>query len=173
MCPNTERYHAADPDSTEFEVLELVAAFVRALQPETVIETGSAFGYGSQAIGNALKANGHGKLYSLEIMYPRIAEAKERCEGLPVEFINMSSLEWTPPTKDVGFAFFDSLTHLRGDEFMRYLPFMTPGAIVAFHDTGPQHLVWGKVWELQGRQLLRAINLRTPRGVAFCQVLND
>jgi hypothetical protein len=61
-CPHPEYWHSTDSDSTEIEVTELVAAFVRAPQPETVLETGSAFGQTAEAIRRTLAANGHGRL---------------------------------------------------------------------------------------------------------------
>jgi protein-L-isoaspartate O-methyltransferase len=171
FCAQPSLWHAADGDSAEFEVLELVAAFVRALQPEAVIETGSAFGFGASMIGKALLANGHGKLYSLELDGPRADIARIRVAKLPVDIINVDSTTWLPPSADVGFAFFDSSMDARPVEFKRYLPFMVTGAIVAFHDTGPQHSLWESVQTLEREGLLKVIQLRTPRGVAFGQVL--
>lgn len=172
FCRHPEYWHAADSDSTEFEVLEMVAGFVRGLQPETVIETGSAFGFGSQLIGHALQANGHGRLYSLEVDEARVAIARGRCWALPVDIVHCDSLKWKPPTSDVGFAFFDSYPELRPLEFRLYYPYMTKGAIVAFHDTGPQHTVRGHVEQLEAAGLLKPIFLRTPRGIAFAEVRN-
>jgi hypothetical protein len=48
----------------------LVAAFVRALQPETVLETGSAFGQTAEAIGRALAANGCCPPFAMTITAP-------------------------------------------------------------------------------------------------------
>jgi predicted O-methyltransferase YrrM len=168
FCTNPENWHSADGDSTEYEVLELVAGFVRGLQPEIVIETGSAYGFGSKAIGEALRANGHGKLYSLEIDPERIAISKQRVAGLPVEIVGQASLSWTPPDK-VQFAFFDSLIPLRAQEFLYFRPFIEPGSIVAFHDAAPHHGLYPELIKLEG--MLRLIRLRTPRGIVFAEVL--
>jgi hypothetical protein len=51
-CPHPEWWTSTDDDSTECEVTALVAAFVVALQPELVIETGTAFGQTAEAIGH-------------------------------------------------------------------------------------------------------------------------
>jgi predicted O-methyltransferase YrrM len=168
-CAKPELWHAADVDSSEFEVLELCAAFIRALQPEVVVETGSAFGFGAAMMGAALKANGHGKLYSLEIDRVRYEQACERCKGLPVDVIYVDSMTWEPPA-GIGFAFFDSRPAVRADEFRRYRPFMVPGAIVAFHDIAPHHTVWPRIHQLEHEGLLKALRLRTPRGIAICQI---
>jgi predicted O-methyltransferase YrrM len=168
-CAKPELWHAPDGDSSEFEVLELCAAFIRALQPEVVVETGSAFGFGAAMMGAALKANGHGRLYSLEIDLVRYEQACERCKGLPVDVVYSDSMSWEPPA-GIGFAFFDSRPQLRADEFRRYRPFMVPGAIVAFHDIAPHHTVWPRVHQLEREGLLKALRLRTPRGIALCQI---
>ncbi len=43
-CPRPDWWHARDAQATEDEVIELVAGFVRALQPELVLETGTYLG---------------------------------------------------------------------------------------------------------------------------------
>ncbi len=82
-CPYPERWSSVDAYATESEVTELVAAMVRALQPEFVIETGSWVGTTTQAIGEALVRNGHGELISLEISPDMCQRANQRCEYLP------------------------------------------------------------------------------------------
>jgi predicted O-methyltransferase YrrM len=170
FCMKPEFWHAADYDSTEYEVLELVSAFVRALQPEVVVETGSCYGIGSARIARALKANGHGKLYSLEINPERAETARAAVEGLPAEIVLGDSMKWCPPN-EIGFCFFDSYPELRALEFRRYKPFMVPGAIVSFHDAAPHHSVYWFSEELEKEKLLKPIRLHTPRGVVFAEVL--
>lgn len=167
-CPHPERWTSTDAHSTEIEVTELVAAFVRALQPDYVVETGSCWGQTAEAIGRALKANGRGRLDTTEIEPVKVMYTEDRCAGLPVQVWGCSSLVFTP-AEPIGFAFFDSLLELRGPEFVRYRPWLAPGAIVGFHDTGPQFGAFGaQVEALEG---LRPIRLRTPRGVTFAEVL--
>ncbi len=170
-CPHPEWWHSPDTDSTEREVSELVGAFVRALQPDLVVETGTCYGYTTRHIGAALIRNGHGRCVSLEIDGQRVAVARERCAGLPVEVRQTASLDYTPDSP-VGFAFFDSLTHLRGPEFEHLYPHLVRGTIVGFHDTAPHHRIVAEAVEaLAARGLLRPIFLPTPRGVAFAQAL--
>lgn len=170
-CPHPEYWHSTDTDSTEEEVTELVAGFVRALQPEIVVETGTAFGQTAYAIGDALQANGHGHLWTVENDPERAAECADALAGLPVTVVNGSSMNFTPPN-GIGFAWFDSLFHLRAAEFLRYLPHMRPAATVGFHDCGPQHPLRPDIEALAGDGLLRPIYLPTPRGVVFAEVLN-
>ena len=95
-CPYPQRWHSADSDSTELEVSHLVAAFVRALQPNLVVETGTAWGQTAELIGQALKANGQGRLITLEPDPARAEHSRNRCAGLPVEVLQQSSLDWAP-----------------------------------------------------------------------------
>ncbi|HEY9371531.1 class I SAM-dependent methyltransferase [Streptomyces sp.] len=147
---------------------ELVGAFVRALQPDYVVETGTCWGQTAEAIGRALKANGQGRLVTLEVEPEKIRKSAERCADLPVDVLALSSLTFTPE-QPIDFAWFDSLLELRVPEFERYRPWLRPGAIVGFHDTGPQFGSFAALIErIEG---LRVIKLPTPRGVTFGEVL--
>lgn len=165
FCPHPEFWHAHDDMATEVEVIELVAAFVRATQPDIVVETGSHRGFASEAIGKALVLNGHGSLYTVEIDDTLVAETASRVHGLPVTVIHGSSLEFTPPAP-IDFAWFDSDTDIRTAEFQAFRPWMHDRTVVGFHDTAPHHLYRPQLDSL-GIQLL---DLPTPRGVTFGRV---
>lgn len=166
-CPHPERWHSTDPQSTEIEVCELVGSFVRALQPDYVVETGTCIGATAFYIGTALRANGHGRLDTLETERDRCEAARIVCDGLPVTVHECSSLDFEP-AGTIGFAWLDSLTDQRVAEFRRYRPWMQSGTIVGFHDTAPQHGAWSA--ELD-RLTGRAISLPTPRGVTFVEIV--
>ena len=168
-CPNPELWSATDNQSTELEVTNLIAAFVVALRPKFVIETGTCEGNTAHAIGTALRAAGRGRLVTLEVDPNRIASATPRMAGLPVEIRRQSSLEYTPD-EPVDFAFFDSEVPLRPLEFERYLPFMHSRTVVGFHDTGPQHQTRTLLGPLEARGILAPLYLPTPRGVCFSRV---
>lgn len=171
-CPRPEHWHSEDADATEHEVTELVAAFVRALQPELVVETGTYHGHTAKAIGQALVANGHGELVTIEIDHINAARAAQRCRNLPVHVMRGDSTAWTPPPGNlIGFGWFDSGLHVRHLEIEGLLPHFAPGAIIGVHDTGPQHPVRGCLNELVYGGHLSPIHLRTPRGVTFAEVL--
>jgi len=167
-CANPERWTATDEQSTELEVTELVGAFVRALQPEYVVETGTFCGNTARAIGEALARNGHGRLDTIEIDPDRAAVATRRCEGLPVAVHCASSLEFDP-AEPIGFAWFDSLLDLRVPEFQRFYSHMAPGSFVGFHDTGSHMGSLGA--QIRALPNLRPTFLRTPRGVCFAEVI--
>lgn len=172
-CDHPEHWTAYDSESTELEVVELVAAFVRALQPEYVVETGSCYGYTSRAIGRALETNGHGICHSLEVDPGRAAIAAQRVEALPVVVYVTDSLVWEP-AYSIDLAFFDSSYEARTQEFLRFAPSIATGAICIFHDTasaerGHHYDMRAAVQELVDDKHLDALYLRTPRGVAICQ----
>lgn len=168
-CPHPHYWHADDGQATEHEVTELVAAFVRALQPDVVAETGTWSGQTTEAIGLALKSNGHGRLYAVEIEPGVAGQARRRCVGLPVTVVTGDSMSWDAPT-GIEFAWVDSGDD-RGWDIEHLLPRMDPGAIIGVHDTGPHHPTRDQLRPLEERGALRVITLRTPRGVSFAEVL--
>jgi len=172
-CPHPERWHSDDWDSTEHEVTALVAAFVGALRPELVLETGTAFGQTAYAIGAVLAEAGVGRLVTIEPVEDRIHIARKRCKGLPVEVLEASSLDVHLEVEEqIGFAWFDSLLPLRAPEFRHFYPAMAPGAFVGFHDTSPHHgqQLWADILRLEDEGLLLPVRLRTPRGVVIGEV---
>jgi predicted O-methyltransferase YrrM len=175
ICPHPEWWTSTDDHSTEVEVSELIYGLVRGVQPDYCIETGSAWGQTARAIGEALAANGHGRLVSLDVDADRVAYSRVVCKDLPrVTIVQESAMDYTPDGT-VGFAFFDSLFNLRVPEFLRYFPHMVAGTVVAFHDSAPGH--GGGQFE-SGRDLLNeievelkdhlaVIHLPTPRGITI------
>jgi predicted O-methyltransferase YrrM len=177
VAPAPAWWHAPDSDSTEHEVSVLLYALARAIQPDLVVETGAAFGYSSYALGLALALNGHGQLCTLETDPGRAEQARERVGGLPVEVIERSSLDWTPPGY-VQLAFFDSAYEAREQEFRRYLEegCLRAGSIACFHDwtsglRGHHYDVAAAVRRLDDAGLLRPVYLPTPRGLVIAECL--
>lgn len=168
-CSHPENWSADTADATEHEVSNLIAALVTALQPELVVETGSNTGQTSAAIGLALWQNGHGRLDTIEFDATLHQLAVLRTDGMPVNCIHGSSLDYEPPAP-IDFGFFDSDAHIRHLEIGRLLPHFSQGALLAVHDTGPQHPVLTYLQPLINNGRLTALNLRTPRGVLIAQV---
>lgn len=185
-CPHPEYWHAPDNDSSEVEVSELVGALVRAIQPELVIETGTAYGYTAREIARALTRNGHGRLISLDVDADRIAYAEQLLEAAVTEHSverarfemrRQSSLDYMP-SEPIHFAWFDSLYELRAQEFKRYRASdqLRAGTIVGFHDwtsglRGHYMDVRKEVEGLAYEGWLRPIFIPTPRGVVLAEVL--
>lgn len=176
-CPHPERWHSPDPDSTEVEVSALAASFVRALRPDLVVETGTAFGQTAGLIGEVLREDDYGgRMISFEVDGRRVTASRLRLKGLPVEVVQRPSLEGLATLKNaqVGFAWLDSLFDLRIPELRLVAPLMISGGIIGIHDCGePGHTKYGKFSEKvsaeAGRLGLRRISLPTPRGVTFLQ----
>jgi hypothetical protein len=169
-CPHPEWWHSRDRDATETEVTDAVRGLIRALQPEYVVETGTATAQTTIAIGEALRRNGHGRLISLEVDRSLVRHARELCRGLPVEIGEKSSLDFTPEAP-LDFVWFDSVPEIRHLEFRRYYPFMHAATVVGFHDTGPMHPVRGFLDELEDEGLLRTLDFPTPRGFSLGRVM--
>jgi hypothetical protein len=176
-CPHPQRWHSDNDDASEHEVSALAAAFVTALQPDVVVETGSHTGQTARAIGEALAANGQGMLYTVETERAFVSEARANCEGLPVTVIHGDSVAWLTSGEapdGVGFAWVDGLWENRIPDIEALYPLFAPGAICGIHDTGPQ-FPWmaAQLAPLAAAGKIRLLNLRTPRGVTFAQILND
>lgn len=172
-CRHPERWHSTDPDSTEVEVSHLVGAFVRALQPDLVVETGTAFGQTAYEIGCALADNGQGELITYEPDINRTVFSSDRCKGLPVTVVCGTSLagieQLVNDGRRVGFAWLDSMQDIRVDELLALRPILTPQAVVGLHDTGPHHAVRRYLAPVLSDRTFHAIQLPTPRGVTFLQ----
>lgn len=180
-CPHPERWHSPDSDSTEIEVSRLVAAFVEALRPDLVIETGSAFGQTAELIGQVLHTAGVGHLITFEVDPARVAATADRVKGLPVQVAQEASLRGIEALVQmqghrgtVGFAWLDSLFELRVPELEAIRPLLSPNAIVGVHDCGEPGAT--KYREFSSEVAARAaslgfmrISLPTPRGVTFLQ----
>lgn len=167
-------WHCQDGDSTEIEVSMLVAALVRATQPELVIETGAAWGQTTMMIVEALAANGHGHLVSLEIDEQRLAYSRWYCHEWEcigwMNIVNASSVEYDPGQR-VDFLFSDSDCDLRVPELDHYYQWMDTHSLVVFHDTAPGHCrgLQSKLENVGDK--FRNIRLHTPRGVTIMEVL--
>lgn len=135
-------YLAYNAGTTEIEVLNWLHATIILLKPRAILETGAADGFGTIALASACKANGFGRVHSVELDPEVIEKAKtivER-EGLSNwvtyhcadsrEFLNKTSL-----TFDL--AFFDSICEIRAEECEISLERKILIGPAVFHDTSP------------------------------------
>lgn len=158
----------------EVETIEFVHALVRLLKPHFVLETGSWHGIMAAAIGRALRENGRGQLITIEVDPESFRVTADRIRGMNlrdyVQTVHGSSLDYTPSTS-VDFALFDSELTIRCDEFRHFLPALSPGATVLFHDSNSAHRVVGEaVRGLVAKGFLDAMLLPTSRGLAVCRL---
>jgi tRNA A58 N-methylase Trm61 len=133
-CPEPGRWLAPDGIATEADVSLLLAALVRALKPDLVVETGAYLGHTTAAIGHALAAEARGRLYALELAEDRADHAARKVAGLPVTVVCADSRTWEPPGR-VDLLFADSEYDARILEVRRYRLFASPRCLVVAHDT--------------------------------------
>lgn len=165
-CPNPHHWHADTAGATETEVVELLAALVRALQPETVVETGVLHGHTTRAIGEALARNGHGRLHAIEVDERYAAEAARAVAHLPVTVHQVDSGRFVPPAP-IDLAFLDSSLEARPQELRDFAPYMHERTVIAVHDTGPQHPVRKAIDPIAAELGFVLLDLPTPRGLTI------
>jgi methyltransferase family protein len=174
-CPEPKWWHSSpdSPDETEYEVTDLVAAFVTALQPEVVVETGTSTGRTAAAIGRELVRNGHGRLWTVEIDEGQAEAARVVVSSMPVTVVCADSLGWTPPDR-INFAWIDSGTaQVRVQEIRQWQDRFCSGAVIGIHDTAPnmgREATSAALAVLFRETGWSSMTLRTPRGVTFVQV---
>lgn len=126
--------------------VELCYAVVRALRPETVVETGVARGYSSAAILQALEDSGTGHLWSIDL--PPLSQAADEYVGLVVP--DRLRHRWSlsigpdrhelrrvpPPGLPIDIALYDSdKTYLGMSRTLRYLwSRLRPGGLLVVDD---------------------------------------
>jgi predicted O-methyltransferase YrrM len=168
-CPDVARWTAPDGVATETEVSALLAALVRALKPDLVIETGAYLGHTTEAIGRALQTEGRGQLVTFEIAGDRAAHVAVKCVGLPVIVMPQDSRTWRPATKTLDLLFVDSEYAARVEEVRWFHGSASPRCVVVAHDT-----VMGDyrkaLEELVAENIVTPwVFLPTPRGLAIAR----
>jgi predicted O-methyltransferase YrrM len=172
-CPNPELWKMRDTQSTEVEVLDFLTQLVITTKPKLVVETGTFLGYGTLALAAGLKANGFGKLITIEFDPEIHARALERIQasGLApyIESRLESSLETViPGTIDLLFS--DSHLANREAEIRRLLPQLDPRGVLVIHDASSHFkIVREAALRLEAEGLISAVLLSTPRGVVVAQ----
>lgn len=176
--PNPGWWHAPDPDSAEDEVADLLWGLVRALQPELVVETGTAHGRTAARLCDALEANGHGRLVTFEADPDRARACAGVLAGRPATVIAARSLTQHGLPGDVtthaprfdqpvGLLFSDSDPGCRVAEVLQFEP-----EWFVLHDTAPHH-PWADRLRRDLEELYaesyRWVHLPTPRGVIVGQ----
>jgi predicted O-methyltransferase YrrM len=137
---NAELFTAPDEcGSTEVEALEFIHAFVRLTKPERVIETGTAFGWGTLAIASAMEQNGFGSVTTIDLGGATEARKRINDSGLDkhVSFVQQHSIEYINRYEGNAFdlGFFDSDLSCRADECYSLLRNSKLNGYALFHDT--------------------------------------
>ncbi len=152
-----EKYHISSAyGAVEIEVGEFLYSFVRCLKPKIILETGTAHGYSALHMGQALKDNGFGILYSCDIDPNCIVKSRSRIAQADlaehVEIIHCAGVDIIKNTgvTECDMIFLDSDctgTHpyeLVKSEFFALKDYLIEGGFVLLHDVvccdGPKKL---------------------------------
>lgn len=176
-------------DSSEIEILNFLNAAVQIFKPALVLETGSYMGFSTIAIASALKANGFGKLTSLEIKKEFAEKTNEKLSTLGLslfaEVILSSSLEFIKALSSeikYEFIYFDSEISIRKEEFKNLYKNGNLTNIVVFHDTSRLRTWTHKTETKEHREFIKyldfiekeyccgAIELGLSRGLRIMQL---
>jgi predicted O-methyltransferase YrrM len=172
-CPHPEWWQMVDSQSSELEVLDFLKSIVITAKPQLIVETGTFIGYSAIKMAEGLKANGFGKLITIEFDPAIFAKAKERIDasglGDWIEYRNASSLE-TPIDGTIDILFSDSHLTIREQEIRRFLPQIDPRGLILVHDASSHFkVVREAALRLEQEGLISVVLLSTPRGLLIAQ----
>lgn len=172
LCPHPERWYSEDAWATEYEISMLIAALVRATQPEFVVEIGSYEGETTELIGNVVIENGHGEFVSLEIDHDLCDVATMRCIRLlsndNMHIFNMDSRVFVPP-KPINFLYVDGGPN-RDIDVKYYYPYMAPHSMIVIHDMAHDDYI-AKIPEmLEICGSVEYIRIDSPRGLIIIKL---
>jgi predicted O-methyltransferase YrrM len=172
-CPEPARWWAPDSDATEIDVTHLIAAFVTALKPDLIIETGSYHGDTTEAIGEALQALRHGWLISVECD-PQCADVtRQRVLGLPVAVVEGAASEFIPK-QPIDLLFIDCETKGRLKQLQHFKSYASPRCVILMHDSALPYEAPGvpELYDVMTTSVVEGLVypwtlLPTPRGLAI------
>jgi predicted O-methyltransferase YrrM len=172
-CPHPEWWQMVDSQSSELEVLEFLKSIVTTAKPRLIVESGTFIGYSAIKIAEGLKANGFGKLITIEYDPAIFAKAKQRIDasglGDWIEYRNASSLE-TPIEGTIDILFSDSHLTIREQEIRRFLPQIDARGLILVHDASSHFkVVREAALRLEQEGLISVVLLSTPRGLVIAQ----
>ncbi|HKV03783.1 MAG TPA: class I SAM-dependent methyltransferase [Candidatus Acidoferrales bacterium] len=172
-CPHPELWQMVDSQTSELEVLDFLKSVVITVKPRLIVETGTFIGYSAVKMAEGLRANGFGKIVTIEFDPAIFAKAKERIDssglGEWIEYRNESSLE-TRIDGTIDFLFSDSHLTIREQEIRRFLPQIDPRGLILIHDASSHfHVVREAALRLEQEGLISVVLLPTPRGLVIAQ----
>jgi predicted O-methyltransferase YrrM len=172
-CPHPELWHMLDSQSTEVEVLDLLKTLVVALKPKLIVETGTFLGHGTTKLAEGARANGFGKVVTIEFDPAIRQRALRRFESMGLSPWIESRLESSLDTVidgTIDFLFSDSHLANREAEIRRLLPQLDPRGVLVIHDASSHFkLVREAALRLEAEGLISTVLLSTPRGVVIAQ----
>lgn len=175
VCPNPELWHAYDSMATELEVLDFLSSLIYMLKPKVLVETGCYHGYGTEQLILGCQLNGFGFVYTCDLDAVCIEKTKLKIGGTVFESYaveQVSGVELIQGILDpIDFAFLDSGNdEARCEELRALYPKLSPGGVVAIHDTGIHTYLREKYLPALLRELkMQYIFFDTPRGLTLCR----
>ncbi len=172
-CPHPELWRMMDSQTSELEVLDFLKSLVMTIKPNLIVETGTFLGYGTIKMAEGLKANGFGRIITIEYDPEIYAKAAERFDasglGSWIESRNESSLD-TRIEGSIDFLYSDSELNIREQEIRKFLPQLNPRGLIAVHDASSHFAVVREgALRLEQEGLISVIMLSTPRGLVLAQ----
>lgn len=155
------RYTSPDGMATETVVSQFMGWLVRMMKPERVLETGCYIGSTTVEIGQALKENGSGTLFTCDTKFEYCDAVYEMTKDLPVVVESISGVEQAKKWDKIDLAFLDS----GGDRVEEAKALrMNPNGIVVLHDA--HRPTFEQIAELGWQR----IKFYTPRGLGIFQI---
>lgn len=152
-----------DDQTSEDETIRLIAALVDAIKPRVSVEVGSYVGATSELIGQVILRYGH--LHTFEIDAGRAQLAIERCARLPVTVHLAIDTDYDAMSlAPIDFLFVDGDLFNRGESLRHWKPALSPGALIAVHDSLKYPEVAADVAPFRDYQ---HIDIVTPRGLTL------
>jgi len=159
--------------SVELEVARFLTAFVVALKPDVVIETGTGEGYSARALATGLRANNGGHLWTVEIEPDKCGTARRLLARHGLTSWATVVCADTPTTLDippVDLLFVDSNQSQRVSEVEAMLPRMSERGVILAHDSSTVHQrVRAGLDELARKGAISVVHLPTPRGLSVAR----
>jgi predicted O-methyltransferase YrrM len=151
LLERADQFLAYNGEATEIEVLNWLYATILLLKPNSIIETGTADGFGTIALASACKANGFGRVHSVELDKQRCAKAQKLIEqaGLSnwVQYHCEDSRKFLRNTSiKFQFGFFDSSCKILAEECAICMERGILDGPAVFHDTSPYRTRTMKSW---------------------------
>ena len=172
-CPHPELWKMVDSQTSELEVLDFLKSVVMTVKPQLIVETGTFMGNSAIKMAEGLRANGFGRIITIEYDPAIFAKAKERFDasglGSWIEYRNESSLE-TRIDGTIDILFSDSHLTIREQEIRRFLPQIDPRGLILIHDASSHfRTVREAALRLEQEGLISVVLLPTPRGLVIAQ----
>lgn len=130
-------YHMFNDGGVECETGEFLFGLARMTKPVYVVETGTHLGVGAAYLGSALRANGFGKLHTIEFLRPNWERAMDLIDNLGLlDYVSCHLMDAAQfePTDAIDILFLDTEPQTRFAELLKFFSDVRPGGYILIHD---------------------------------------